>query len=60
MTDDAAAIVYDEIQKTDILTGAKYMSFAEGVEEGLIRLLVMTATCSLRCNRVPPGSPRPL
>ena len=34
MTDDAAAIVYDEIQKTDILTGAKYMSFAEGVEEG--------------------------
>ncbi|MDO4477482.1 MAG: phospho-sugar mutase [Lachnospiraceae bacterium] len=37
MTDDAAAIVYDEIQKTDILTGAKYMSFAQGVEEGLIR-----------------------
>ena len=39
MTDDAAAIVYDEIQKTDILTGAKYMSFAEGVEEGLIRFV---------------------
>ena len=37
MTDDAAAIVYEEIQKTDVLTGAKYMSFAEGVEEGLIR-----------------------
>ncbi len=36
MTDDAAAIVYDEIQKTDILTGAKYISFAEGVEKGLI------------------------
>ena len=33
MTDDAAAIVYEEIQKTDVLTGAKYMSFAEGVEE---------------------------
>ena len=27
MTDDAAAIVYDEIQKTDVLTGAKYISF---------------------------------
>ena len=25
-----------EIQKTDVLTGAKYMSFAQGVEEGLI------------------------
>ena len=37
MTDDAAAIVYDEIQKTDILGGAKYMSFAAGVEAGLIR-----------------------
>ncbi|MBQ9631976.1 MAG: phospho-sugar mutase, partial [Lachnospiraceae bacterium] len=39
MTDDAAAIVYDEIQKTDILTGAKTMSFAEGVEQGLIRFV---------------------
>ena len=37
MTDDAAAIVYDAIQKTDVLTGAKYMSFAEGVEKGLLR-----------------------
>ena len=39
MTDDAAAIVYAEIQKTDILTGVKYMSFAQGVEEGLIRFV---------------------
>ena len=39
MTDDAAAIVYDEILKTDILTGAKRMSFAEGVEKGLIRFV---------------------
>ena len=39
MTDDAAAIVYVEIQKTDVLTGAKYMSFAQGVEEGLIRFV---------------------
>ena len=37
MTDDAAAIVYEEIQKTDVLTGAKYISFAEGVEKGLIK-----------------------
>ena len=39
MTDDAAAIVYEEIQKTDILNGAKYMSFSQGVEEGLIRFV---------------------
>ena len=39
MTDDAAAIVYSEIQKTDILTGAKRMSFAQGVEDGLIRFV---------------------
>ena len=39
MTDDAAAIVYDEILKTDILTGAKRMSFAKGVEEGWIRFV---------------------
>jgi len=39
MTDDAAAIVYAEIQKTDILTGAKYMSFAEGFNKGLINFV---------------------
>lgn len=39
MTDDAAAIVYAEIQKTDILNGAKYISFAEGVEKGLIHFV---------------------
>ena len=39
MTDDAAAVVYGEIQKTDVLDGAKYMSFAQGVEEGLIRFV---------------------
>ncbi len=39
MTDDAAAVVYDSIQKTDVLTGAKYMSFAEGVEQGLIKFV---------------------
>lgn len=36
MTDDAAAIVYAEIQKTDILTGAKMMSFEDGLSQGLI------------------------
>ncbi len=39
MTDEAAAIVYAEIQKTDVLTGAKTMSFAEGVEKGLIHFV---------------------
>ncbi len=36
MTDEAADIVYAEIQKTDILTGAKVMDFEEGLKEGLI------------------------
>ncbi|OUQ28077.1 phosphoglucomutase [Lachnoclostridium sp. An131] len=36
MTDEAADIVYAEIQKTDILTGAKLMSFEEGQAQGLI------------------------
>ncbi len=37
MTDDAAAVVYAEIQKTDILTGAKLISFEEGMAQGLIQ-----------------------
>ena len=37
MTDDAAAIVYAEIQKTDVLTGAKLISFEEGLSSGLIQ-----------------------
>ncbi|MBO5129470.1 MAG: phospho-sugar mutase [Oscillospiraceae bacterium] len=36
MTDDAAAVVYAEIQNTDILNGAKLISFEEGIEKGLI------------------------
>ena len=39
MTDDAAAVVYDVIQETDVLTGSKYVSFAEGVEKGLIQFV---------------------
>ena len=37
MTDEAADIVYAEIQKTDILTGAKMMTFEEGMAAGLIQ-----------------------
>ena len=37
MTDDAAAIVYAEIQKTDVLTGAKRIPFEEGLSSGMIR-----------------------
>ena len=36
MTDNAAAIVYAEIQKTDVLTGAKLVPFQEGLDAGLI------------------------
>lgn len=39
MTDEAAAVVYEAIQETDVLTGAKYMSFADGVEKGLIQFV---------------------
>lgn len=37
MTDDAAAIVYAEIQKTDVLEGAKLVSFQEGLSSGMIQ-----------------------
>jgi len=36
MTDEAADIVYAQIQQTDVLTGAKLMSFEEGMAAGLI------------------------
>jgi len=36
MTDEAADTVYAEIQKTDILEGAKVMDFEEGIKAGLI------------------------
>lgn len=39
MTDEAADIVYAEIQKTDILTGAKTITFDEGVAAGLIQFV---------------------
>ena len=37
MTDEAADIVYAEIQKTDVLEGAKRISFEEGLAQGLIQ-----------------------
>lgn len=36
MTDEAADIVYAEIQKTDILTGARMMAFEDGIANGMI------------------------
>ena len=36
MTDEAADVVYAEIQKTDVLSGAKTMFFEEGMAAGLI------------------------
>lgn len=39
VTDEDAAVVYAAIQKIDVLAGAKFMSFAEGVEKGLIRFV---------------------
>ena len=36
MTDEAAAVVYAEIQKTDVLDGAKHIPFEQGMEQGLI------------------------
>ena len=36
MTDEAADVVYAEIQKTDVLTGAKVMPFEQAMEQGLI------------------------
>ncbi len=37
MTDDAAAVVYAEIQNTDILEGAKHICFEDGIAQGLIQ-----------------------
>ena len=37
MTDDAAAVVYAEIQKTDVLAGSKLVSFEEGLASGMIQ-----------------------
>lgn len=39
MPDQVADVVYNEIQKIDVLNGAQQISFAQGVEDGLIRFV---------------------
>lgn len=39
MTDEAADKVYAKIKNTDVLTGAKRMSFSEAVQQGLIQFV---------------------
>lgn len=39
MPDQAADVVYNEIHKIDVLNGAQQISFAQGVEDGLIRFV---------------------
>lgn len=39
MTDEAADKVYAKIKETDVLTGAKRMSFSKAVQEGLIQFV---------------------
>ena len=39
MPDQAADVVYNEIQKIDVLNGVQQISFAQGVEDGLIRFV---------------------
>lgn len=39
MPDQAADVVYNEIQKIDVLNGAQQISFAQGVDDGLIRFV---------------------
>lgn len=59
VTDEDAAIVYAAIQKTDVLGGAKFMSFAEGVEKGLIRFVEDTCKeafyAAVESRQVRPG-----
>lgn len=39
LTDEGAKTVYDEIQKTDIFTGVKRMSFAKAIQSGLVEFV---------------------
>ncbi|WP_454995386.1 phospho-sugar mutase [Bulleidia extructa] len=39
LTDEGATTVYDEIQKTDIFTGVKRMSFAKAIQSGLVEFV---------------------
>ena len=55
VTDDAAAVIYDEIQKTDILTGAKLVSFRRGWTPVSFPMWVTTAKrhCTMPLRRAP-------
>ena len=59
MTDNAADAVYAEIQKTDILEGAKTLPFAEGMEKGLIQYVgddcKEALYTAIKSRRVRPG-----
>ena len=59
MTDEAADMVYAEIQKTDILTGAKLISFEDGMAQGLIEYVgddcINASVCRHRGALHPPG-----
>lgn len=39
LTDEGATMVYGEIQKTDIFTGVKRMSFAKAIQSGLVEFV---------------------
>lgn len=39
MTDEAAAVVYEQIQNTDILEGAKWMPFEDAMAQGLVEFV---------------------
>ncbi len=47
MTDDAATIVYDEIQKTDVLQVPNTCPLQKALRKGLIRLWEMTVRRAL-------------
>ena len=59
MTDEAANVVYAEIQKTDILDGAKTISFEEGMKAGLIEYVgedcIEALYAAIKARSVRPG-----
>ena len=59
MTDEAADVVYAEIQNTDVLTGAKVLPFAEGLASGMIEYVGDDCTealyAAIKSRSVRPG-----
>ncbi len=58
LTDEAAAVVYDEIQKIDVLSGAKTVRFDEGLASGMIQY-VEDACCEALYDAIKSCSVRP-